>query len=158
MNISRLRAQNFKSFDTVDVEFGDFNVLIGASASGKSDFLSLLTFLRDIAKDGVEDAVAMQSGEIELLRNVQLREAEPTNICVEAGYGLEDLGGTPEFMLRAGLGSEKATLSGFRYEIGLQHEKSDFWIEEESASWAGYFWGREEDSSGASSFPCRAER
>lgn len=72
MNISRLQAQNVKSFDTVDVEPGDFNVLIGANASGKSNFLNLLTFLRDLAQNGVENAVSMQSGEIDLLRNVQI--------------------------------------------------------------------------------------
>jgi len=139
MNISQLRAQNFKSFDTVDVELGDFNVLIGANASGKSNFLSLLTFLRDIAREGVEDAVSMQSGEIDLLRNVQIGSAQPTKICMESGYGLDDPGAPPEFGWKAGLRSESAMMSGFQYRIGLQHEKSDFSIAEECTKWAGYF-------------------
>jgi len=139
MKISRLRAQNFKSFDTVDVELGDLNVLIGANASGKSNFLSILTFLRDIARDGLENAVSMQSGEIELLRNVQLGAEQPTNICVEMGHGLSDPGVPPEFGMEAGLSSESATMSGFQYDLGLQHDEFDFWVGEECVRWAGYF-------------------
>lgn len=45
MKITRLTVENFKSFDTLDLELGDFNVFIGANASGKSNFLSILTFL-----------------------------------------------------------------------------------------------------------------
>ena len=146
MNISRLRAQNFKSFDTVDVELGDFNVLIGANASGKSNFLSLLTFLRDIAREGVEDAVSMQSGEIDLLRNVQIGSAQPTKICFESGYGLDDPGAPPGLgwggPWALELGAERITTSGFRYRVGLQHRESDFQISEEEISW-GYFEGKE---------------
>lgn len=80
MKISRLRVQNFKSFDTVDVELGDLNVFIGANASGKSNFLSILTFLRDIAREGLEEAVS-QAGP-GLLQNVQLRDSEFTDFEV----------------------------------------------------------------------------
>ncbi|MEF8940348.1 MAG: AAA family ATPase [Salinivenus sp.] len=139
MKISRLQVQNFKSFDTVDVELGDFNVLIGANASGKSNFLSILTFLRDIARDGLKDAVSMQSGEIELLRNVQLGRERPTEIRVEVGHGLDDPGSVPDFDWGAGVGPDSVKLSGFYYEIGLRHEESDFRIGREEATWAGYF-------------------
>jgi predicted ATPase len=155
MKISRLRAQNFKSFDTVDVELGDLNVFIGANASGKSNFLSILTFLRDIARDGLEDAVSMQSGLIELLRNVQIGGEQPTDICVEMGHGLSDPGAPPEFGLQAGLRSESATMSGFRYELGLQHDESDFWIGEERVKWAGYF-RESNEPSGDGAFDVRA--
>jgi predicted ATPase len=156
MNISRLRAQNFKSFDTVDVELGDFNVLIGANASGKSNFLSLLTFLRDIAREGVEDAVSMQSGMIELLRNVQLGGEQPTKICIEAGHGLDDPGGAPEFGWGVGGGSESVPISGFRYEIGLQHETSGFRVAPESIKWGGYF-GKEEGRASEAVFSIRSD-
>jgi len=80
MKITRLQAQNFKSFDTVDVELGDLNVLIGANASGKSNFLSLLTFLRDIARDGLEEAVSQ--GGAGLIQNVQLQDSDFTDFEV----------------------------------------------------------------------------
>jgi predicted ATPase len=149
MKISRLRAQNFKSFDTVDVGLGDFNVFIGANASGKSNFLSILTFLRDIARDGLEDAVSMQSGEIDLLRNVQLGSTQPTKVCVELGHGLDDPGEPPELgwggFWEASLRDEKARLSGSCYEIEFQYDRSEFWISNEEATWTGYFWDKEED-------------
>lgn len=77
MKITRLQAQNFKSFDSVDVELGDLNVFIGANASGKSNFLSILTFLRNVARDGLEEAVSQESGP-EFTQNVQI-ESDPTD-------------------------------------------------------------------------------
>lgn len=78
MKITRLQAQNFKSFDSIDVELGNLNVFIGANASGKSNILSILTFLRDIARDGLEEAVS-QGGGPELVQNVQLSDSKPTD-------------------------------------------------------------------------------
>ncbi len=77
MKITRLRAQNFRSFDTVDIELGDLNVFIGANASGKSNFLNVLTFLRDIVRGGLEEAVS-QGGGTDLVQNVQLPDSERT--------------------------------------------------------------------------------
>ena len=146
MKISRLRAQNFKSFDTVDVELGDLNVFIGANASGKSNFLSILTFLRDIARDGLKDAVSMQSGEIELLRNVQLGAKEPTEICLDWGYGLKKPDERPGYRWGAGLQSERVELTGSRYELGLEYDENNFRIFREKTAWAGYFTDLESES------------
>jgi predicted ATPase len=85
MKISRLKASNFKSFDAVDVELGDFNVFIGPNASGKSNLLSLLTFLRNLEREGLEDAVSMEAGEIELLRNIRIGEQR----CTTVGFTVE---------------------------------------------------------------------
>jgi len=38
MAIKKLRISNFKSFGDLEIELGNFNVLIGANASGKSNF------------------------------------------------------------------------------------------------------------------------
>ena len=62
MAIRRLKVSNFRSFNELDVELGDFNVLIGANASGKSNFIEIFRFLRDIRKDGLRNAVALQGG------------------------------------------------------------------------------------------------
>ena len=45
MAIRRLKVSNFRSFNELDVELGDFNVLIGANASGKSNFIEIFRFL-----------------------------------------------------------------------------------------------------------------
>lgn len=39
MAIKKIRISNFKSFTDLEIEFGKFNVLIGANASGKSNFI-----------------------------------------------------------------------------------------------------------------------
>ncbi len=48
MAIKRIRVRNFKSFKDLEVELGKFNLLIGANASGKSNFIRIFEFLRDI--------------------------------------------------------------------------------------------------------------
>ena len=44
MNVSRIEIKNFKSFENVNVDLNDFNVLVGASASGKSNLSKLFNF------------------------------------------------------------------------------------------------------------------
>jgi AAA15 family ATPase/GTPase len=39
MTIKRIKVSNFKSFKNLDVELGKFNILIGANACGKSNFI-----------------------------------------------------------------------------------------------------------------------
>ena len=44
MAIKSIRVKNFKSFKDVEVHLGNFNVLIGANASGKSNFIQVIKF------------------------------------------------------------------------------------------------------------------
>jgi AAA domain, putative AbiEii toxin, Type IV TA system/AAA ATPase domain len=46
--ISELKIRNFKSLESVDLKPGHFNLLVGANASGKSNFLDALRFLQGI--------------------------------------------------------------------------------------------------------------
>ena len=46
-----------------------FNCLIGANASGKSNFVSIFKFLRDICKSGLDNAISLQGG-IEYITNI----------------------------------------------------------------------------------------
>jgi energy-coupling factor transporter ATP-binding protein EcfA2 len=46
--ISELKIRNFKSLESVDLKLGHFNLLVGANASGKSNFLDALRFLQGI--------------------------------------------------------------------------------------------------------------
>ena len=58
MAITRIKAKNFKSFKELDVELGDLNILIGANASGKSNFVDIFRFLRDIEDSGLGNAIS----------------------------------------------------------------------------------------------------
>jgi len=71
MAITKIKAKNFKSFRDLDIKLGKFNVIVGANASGKSNFVHLFEFLRDIEGYDLENAISMQ-GEIEFLRNLTL--------------------------------------------------------------------------------------
>ncbi len=71
MKISKLHISNFKSFRNLDVSLTDLSVLVGANASGKSNFVNSLRFLRDIVNHGLEHAIAIQGG-VEYLRNTKI--------------------------------------------------------------------------------------
>lgn len=52
MIISHISLKNWRNFRSVEVDLRDRVFLVGPNASGKSNFLDALRFLRDLAKDG----------------------------------------------------------------------------------------------------------
>lgn len=80
MAIKKIKISNFKSFKDLEVELGKFNVLIGSNASGKSNFIEVFKFLRDIVNHGLENAISIQGG-IEYLRNINIGSSE--NLSLE---------------------------------------------------------------------------
>lgn len=52
MIISHIILKNWRNFRSVEVSLRDRVFLVGPNASGKSNFLDALRFLRDLAKDG----------------------------------------------------------------------------------------------------------
>jgi len=71
MPIQHIYVENFKSFSQVDLDVSRFNVVIGSNAAGKSNFISIFKFLRDISKFGIVNAIAMQGGS-EYLQNTKI--------------------------------------------------------------------------------------
>jgi predicted ATPase len=120
MNLERLRVKNFKSFGKLDVEFGDFNVIIGTNASGKSNFVSILKFLKDAAAVGIEDAISLQGGP-NWIRNVNL-PGENLEIEISANTGERQV--VADFPK----GGEKETLrvkiTDFRYLLEVRFFKT----------------------------------
>ena len=107
MAIKRIDIQNFKSFRHQTIELGQFNVLIGANASGKSNFLQIFQFISDIAHHGLSNAISMQGG-IEYLRN--------TNLAGQKDFALKIvLDSTPEMA----------------YEFALHFDGAEFKIEQD---------------------------
>jgi len=80
MSVKRIRVRNFKSFRDLDVELRPFNVLIGANASGKTNFVRIFDFLRDITNHGLDNAISLQGG-VPYLRNLNLGASE--DLCIE---------------------------------------------------------------------------
>ncbi len=52
----RVQAKDFRSLRYVDVTVPAFAILVGPNASGKSNFLDVLAFLRDVVEGGLEAA------------------------------------------------------------------------------------------------------
>jgi len=65
MYITRLKLLNWRNFRDVNITLRDRVFLVGPNASGKSNFLDVLRFLRDIAKSeggGLQKAVRQRGG------------------------------------------------------------------------------------------------
>ena len=57
MKVSHIEVNNFKTFDDISVDLNEFNVFIGACASGKSHFVEIFEFLKDFS-NYYEDAIS----------------------------------------------------------------------------------------------------
>ena len=66
--IKKVRAVNFKSFESIDVDLSDLNVVIGQNSAGKSNFISIFQFIRDVSTVGLNNAISLQGG-LEYLLN-----------------------------------------------------------------------------------------
>ena len=64
MRITHLSLKNWRNFKSVDIPVGDRLFIIGPNASGKSNLLDALRFLRDVAGTGggLEHAVTVRGG------------------------------------------------------------------------------------------------
>jgi len=81
MPVQRIIVENFKSFSELDITLSSFQVVIGSNAAGKSNFISIFKFLRDIARNGIVNAIAMQGGS-EYLQNTKIGPARDLQIKV----------------------------------------------------------------------------
>jgi predicted ATPase len=86
MIIKTIQVKNFKSFKELQVDLGKFNVLIGANASGKSNFIRVFEFLRDIARHGLDNAISLQGG-AEYVTNLNVGAAE--NLSMQVVFSQE---------------------------------------------------------------------
>ncbi len=90
MAIKRIKVSNFKSFKELDLELGKFNVVIGANASGKSNFVQIFKFIRDISNLGLDNAISLQGSEY--LTNIGLDRPQLLSLQVAVvidTFGLE---------------------------------------------------------------------
>jgi predicted ATPase len=107
VTLKQIEAHNFKSFRDLSVELGQLNVLIGANASGKSNFVQLLRFVRDITNFGLENALSIQGG-MEYASNLLIGPSEP--LLVRLRVEEEDPPTSLSFPIQA---------TGFEYEFSL---------------------------------------
>ncbi len=85
MYFKRIKASNFKSFKDVEISLDKFNTIIGPNASGKSNFLSIIRFFKDIFTHGLENAIFLH-GNINSIKNVALNQK---NIILDISMGVD---------------------------------------------------------------------
>lgn len=81
MPIKSIHVSNFKSFGDVYIDLRKFNILIGANASGKSNFLQILKYLRDIRNFGLDNAISLQGG-VEYLINTRINTSQEFKVNI----------------------------------------------------------------------------
>lgn len=85
MIISKVKLQNWRNFKSAEAELQDVTYVIGPNASGKSNFLDVFRFLRDIAKPaggGLRKAIDMR-GKLKKLRCLHARNVTDVGIEIE---------------------------------------------------------------------------
>lgn len=74
MKITKLIVDNFKSFHKIELSeevqrLGNVNILVGTNASGKSNFIYVFEFLKEIKKSGIEKTMKEKFGGFSKLKN-----------------------------------------------------------------------------------------
>lgn len=118
MAINKIQVRNFKSFKDLEINLGQFNVLIGANASGKSNFIQLFQFLKDTIESGLDNAISLQGG-IEYLTNINVRASQSFSVKITS----DDKYGTIREGKQALLGMETDETS---YEFALRFKTKGF--------------------------------
>jgi len=89
--ITRVRASNFRSIESVDLELGRLNVFVGQNGVGKSNIIDVLRFVRDCLTRGVDQALLDRGGLGAVRRNGrQVADSEIT-IELECAVGRHDV-------------------------------------------------------------------
>jgi len=76
MKITNLHVENFKSIKKLELSLNEFNIMVGANASGKSNLVNVFRFIGDILLRGIDNAIALQGG-ISYLTNACLKKGTP---------------------------------------------------------------------------------
>ncbi len=90
LKFSRLQLRNWKNFSALDVDLQYRMFLVGPNASGKSNFLDVFRFLRDLASSGggFQEAVRLRNG-MTAIRCLAARRKTDIEIHVEI-RGVDD--------------------------------------------------------------------
>lgn len=85
MIISKVSIQNWRNFKAAETRLDDVTYILGPNASGKSNFLDVFRFLRDVAKSnggGLQKAIANR-GNLKKLRCLHARAKPEVGIEIE---------------------------------------------------------------------------
>ncbi len=116
MIVTHLKLKNWRNFRNVDVPLHERTYLLGANASGKSNFLDVFRFLRDVCKPhggGLQKAIHDRGG-IQKLRCLHARKDPEVRIEVDLTGGAEEGAETWRYVLGfkpEGKGAQRTLIS-----------------------------------------------
>ncbi len=120
MYVKNIKVSNFKTFSNANVDLSMFNILIGSNASGKSNFINILKFVKDISENGLYSAISQQGG-IEYIRNVKIKSTK--KLSVELNFGFDKKGEGLLFDKEEGGGYFGLSANGMKYILNLDFFK-----------------------------------
>lgn len=106
MIITHLKVKNWRNFRSVDVDLREREFIVGPNASGKSNFLDIFRFLRDIAKQeggGLQKAIKDRLG-VSKIRSLAARR-------------------DPEIVIEISLGELEDEQPVWRYSLAIKQEE-----------------------------------
>src|SRR3989442_14556859 len=86
--LRRVRIRGYKSITFCDVTLEPLTILVGRNASGKSNFLDALAFLRDIVSLGLNEAVKRHGGADAIL--CRLQDDRSVSLEIECVYAIAE--------------------------------------------------------------------
>jgi len=108
MYLSKLKIRNWRNFRSVEVRLAETTYVLGPNASGKSNFLDVFRFLRDIVNPnggGFQQAVKSRGG-LSKLRCLAARQAPTVDIEVELRESLDLQESTPDWCYKLSFSTE----------------------------------------------------
>src|SRR3954451_25372634 len=84
--LRRVRIRGYKSIAFCDVTLEPLTILVGRNATGKSNFLDALAFLRDLLKIGGTESVRLHGGRDAVLCRVLPMPSSFVYMEIEAGF------------------------------------------------------------------------
>lgn len=86
MRISQITASNWRNFGSLDVALGNRLFIVGPNASGKSNFLDIFRFLKDVARPGGGLSSALtERGGLSKVRSLFARNYKNGHVKIKVG-------------------------------------------------------------------------
>ena len=84
-HLRRVQISGFKSIKEMDLKMNAINILIGANGSGKSNFISLFTFLRNLSEGKLQTYVE-KNGYANTFFHFGAKSTEKITIDIDVGH------------------------------------------------------------------------
>ncbi len=126
--LTRIEVKNYKLFRYISQPLDAFHILVGANATGKTTFLDVVSFVSDIVKFGLEEAVARRTNNFDDLTwqgkgeniEIALEFALPEEVREKLEIQQLD---TIKYSLEFGIDNKKNELTSFHEHVTMFSKK-----------------------------------